>query len=51
MHKFIPYGHQLINDADIKAVEALFTEFFNTEEFRLNFEFTPHGIMTSIETK
>ncbi len=45
------FGTRALSHADMKIVEELFADFFATEEFRLNFEFTPHGIMTSIETK
>lgn len=45
------FGTQAASRTDMKAIEDLFTDFFSTEEFRLNFEFTPHGIMTAIETK
>jgi ribosomal-protein-alanine N-acetyltransferase len=36
---------------DTMDFEELFADYFSTEEFKLNFEFTPHGIMTTIETK
>jgi hypothetical protein len=45
------FGTRALTHTDMKAVEELFADFFATEEFKLNFEFTPHGIMTSIETK
>lgn len=45
------FGTHQASRTDMKAIEELFADFFSTEEFRLNFEFTPHGIMTSIETK
>lgn len=45
------FGTRAVTHTDMKAIEELFADFFSTEEFRLNFEFTQHGIMTSIETK
>jgi len=45
------FGTYGTSRADMKAIEKLFADFFATEEFRLNFEFTPHGIMTVLETK
>ncbi|MBS0616993.1 MAG: hypothetical protein JSR44_02305 [Spirochaetes bacterium] len=45
------FGTYNASRTDMKAIEKLFVDFFATEEFRVNFEFTPHGIMTVIETK
>ncbi|MFZ5630252.1 MAG: hypothetical protein ACOY5B_14065 [Spirochaetota bacterium] len=36
---------------DFSAVETLLRDFFATQEFSVQFQFTPHGIMTEIETK
>lgn len=45
------FGTRAISRMDLKIIEELFADYFATEEFRLNFEFTPYGIMTTIETK
>lgn len=45
------FGANAATQNDMKRVEEMFADFFSTEEFKLNFEFTPHGIMTTIETR
>lgn len=37
--------------ADLAAAEALLKDFFSTNQLRIQFEFTEHGIMTEIETQ
>ncbi len=36
---------------DFSAIEVLLRDFFATQECSVDFKFTPHGIMTEIETK
>jgi hypothetical protein len=45
------FGTRAVSRMDLKIIEELFADYFLTEEFKLNFEFTPYGIMTTIETK
>lgn len=45
------FGTHAVSHINMKIVEELFADFFSTQEFKLQFEFTPHGIMSSIETK
>ncbi len=45
------FGTHAVSHINMKIAEELFADFFSTQEFKLQFEFTPHGIMSSIETR
>jgi len=45
------FGTHAVSHINMKIIEELFADFFSTQEFKLQFEFTPYGIMSSIETK